>query len=87
VTPGGGARASVVSCGRRELSERAARGWDPISTSDVVNSVKIVAILLVIPGPLGLVYSRFNYARETHEAKLGPFELLASATQTANIPV
>ena len=37
-----------------------------------MSAVKIVAILLIIVGLLGLVYGRFSYTRETQEAKLGP---------------
>ena len=49
--------------------------------------IKIVAIVLIIAGLLGLVYGRFSYTRETQEAKLGPFELSVKDTQTVNVPV
>ena len=52
-----------------------------------MSAVKIVAILLILAGLLGLGYGRFSYTRETQEAKLGPFELTVQDTQTVNIPI
>jgi len=52
-----------------------------------VNAVRIVAIVLIAAGVLGLVYGGFSYTRETHEAKLGPIELEVKEKRTVNIPV
>jgi len=52
-----------------------------------MNAVKILAILLVIGGILGLVFGNFSYTKETQEAKIGPLELTVKDTQTVNIPV
>lgn len=52
-----------------------------------MRAVKIVAILLILAGLLGLVYDRFSYTRETQEAKLGPFELSVKDTETVLVPV
>ena len=52
-----------------------------------MNAIKMVAIVLIVGGMLGLVYGRFSYTRETHEAKLGPIELSVKDRQTVNIPV
>ena len=52
-----------------------------------MNAVKIVAIMLIIAGLLGLVYGSFSYTRETQEAKLGPLELSVKDTQTVYVPV
>lgn len=52
-----------------------------------MNAVRIVAIVLIAAGVLGLVYGGFSYTRETHEAKLGPIELEVKEKQTVNIPV
>ncbi|MCK9605361.1 MAG: hypothetical protein M0R33_02800 [Methylomonas sp.] len=48
---------------------------------------KIMAIVLVVGGLLGLVYGQFSYIRETQEAKLGPLELSLKDTRTVNVPV
>lgn len=52
-----------------------------------MNAVKIVAIVLIVGGVLGLVYGSFSYTKETHEAKLGPIELSVKDMQTVNVPV
>lgn len=52
-----------------------------------MGAVKIMAIVLIIAGLLGLVYGQFSYTRETQEAKLGPLELTVKDTETINVPV
>jgi len=49
--------------------------------------IKIVAILLIVAGILGLVYGEFSYTKDTQEAKLGPFELTVKDKKTVNVPV
>ena len=52
-----------------------------------MRAVKMMAIVLIIAGLLGLVYGQFSYTKETQEAKLGPLELSVKDTETVNIPV
>jgi len=52
-----------------------------------MNAVKILAIVLIIAGILGLAYGSFSYTKETHEAKLGPIELSVKDKQKVNVPV
>ncbi len=52
-----------------------------------MNGVKILAIVLIVAGVLGLVYGSFSYTKTTHEAKLGPIELSLKDKQTVNVPV
>ena len=52
-----------------------------------MNGVKILAIVLIVAGVLGLVYGSFSYTKNTHEAKLGPIELSVKEKQTVNVPV
>ena len=52
-----------------------------------MSALKIVAILLIAAGILGLVYGGFTYTKTTHEAKLGPLELSVKDKETVNIPV
>ena len=52
-----------------------------------MSKVKIVAIVLIVAGTLGLVYGGFSYTRETHDAKLGPLELSVREKETVSIPV
>jgi len=49
--------------------------------------MKILAIVLIVAGVLGLVYGGFSYTQETHNAKLGPLELSVQDKERVNIPV
>jgi hypothetical protein len=52
-----------------------------------MSAVKILGIVLIVAGALGLVYGGFTYTKETHEAKLGPIELSVKDKETVNVPV
>ena len=52
-----------------------------------MNAVKMLAIVLIVAGALGLAYGSFTYTKETHQAKIGPIELSVKDKETVNIPV
>ena len=52
-----------------------------------MNAVKILGIVLIVAGVLGLVYGNFSYTKETHEAKVGPMEFSIQEKQNVNVPV
>jgi hypothetical protein len=52
-----------------------------------MNALKIVGLVLVAAGILGLVYGSFTYTKETHEAKIGPLEMAVKEKETVNVPV
>lgn len=52
-----------------------------------MSALKIVAIVLVVAGVLGLVYGGFTYTKSTHNAKIGPLELSVKDKETVNIPM
>ncbi|MDP3744980.1 MAG: hypothetical protein Q8Q76_11680 [Methylotenera sp.] len=52
-----------------------------------MNAVKILAIVLIVAGALGLAYGSFTYTKETHQAKIGPIELSVEDKETVNVPV
>ena len=52
-----------------------------------MNSIKMLAIVLIVAGGLALAYGGFTYPNETHQAKLCPIEMSVKETQTVNIPV
>ena len=52
-----------------------------------MNPIKLVALLLIVAGTLGLAYGSFSYTKETHEARVGPIELTMKDKETVNIPV
>lgn len=52
-----------------------------------MDAIKMLAIVLIIAGTLGLVYGGFTYTRDTHEANPGPIKLSVKDTETGNVPV
>jgi hypothetical protein len=52
-----------------------------------MNATRIVAIVLIAAGVLGLVYHGFSYTRDSHEAKIGSLELSLQHKETVNVPV
>lgn len=52
-----------------------------------MNAVKMLAIVLIVAGALGLIYGSFTYTKETHETKIGPLELSVKDKETVSIPV
>jgi TRAP-type C4-dicarboxylate transport system permease small subunit len=52
-----------------------------------MNTVKVIAIVLIIAGGLGLVYGGFSYTKDTTVVKLGPLEVSAKERQTVNVPM
>jgi multidrug transporter EmrE-like cation transporter len=51
-----------------------------------MSSTRIIAIVLIIAGVLGLAYGRFTYTKDTHDAKVGPIELSVKDKETVNVP-
>ncbi len=52
-----------------------------------MNASKLVAILLLVAGTLGLVYGGFSYTKDTTVVKLGPLEVSAKEKETVNFPL
>ena len=52
-----------------------------------MNATKVIAILLIVAGGLGLIYGGFSYTKDTTAVKLGPLELSVKEKQTVNIPM
>jgi drug/metabolite transporter (DMT)-like permease len=51
-----------------------------------MNPIRILAIVLIVAGVLGLAYGSFSYTKETHQAKIGPLELQVKEKETVNVP-
>ena len=49
--------------------------------------MKILGIVLIVGGLLGLVYGGFTYTKETHEAKVGSLVLSVTDKETVNVPI
>ena len=52
-----------------------------------MNAVKIVAVLLIVAGVLGLIYGGFTYTKTTSQAQIGPLELTVKDNKTVNVPI
>jgi uncharacterized membrane protein YidH (DUF202 family) len=52
-----------------------------------MNSSKIMGIILIVAGALGLVYGGFSYTKETTGLKIGPMELKVQEQKTVNVPL
>jgi hypothetical protein len=52
-----------------------------------MNPTKLVGVVLIVAGVLGLLYGGFSFTRETHDVKLGPIELSVKEKESVNVPV
>ena len=52
-----------------------------------MNSTRVIAIVMIVAGCLGLAYGGFSYTKETTGLKLGPLELKVQERQTVNVPL
>lgn len=52
-----------------------------------MNVLRIVAIMMIIGGVLGLVYGGFTYTKETQSAKVGPIDVSIKEKETLYVPV
>ena len=52
-----------------------------------MNPTKLIGIIMIAAGCLGLIYGGFTYTKETTGLKLGPLEVKVQEKQTVNIPL
>ena len=52
-----------------------------------MNAMKILGIVLIVGGILGLVYGGFSYTKESHETKIGPITLSVTDKERVNVPM
>ena len=52
-----------------------------------MSPVKLIAVLLIIGGALGLAYGGFSYTKKTHEVQVGPVDLSVHEKKTIDVPV
>ena len=52
-----------------------------------MSALKIVGIVLIVLGILGLAYGGFHYMGKTHSAKLGSMEMSVTTQRTVNVPL
>lgn len=51
-----------------------------------MKGLKLLAIVLIAAGALGLIYGQFSYTKDTHKAEIGSTELTLNEKETVNIP-
>ena len=52
-----------------------------------MNPIRIVAIILIAAGTLGLVYGGFNYTEDKHVAKVGSLEFSVKDEEHVSVPI
>jgi hypothetical protein len=52
-----------------------------------MSATKIIGILLIAAGVLGLIYGGFSYTKDSHTAKLGPLAITVQEKETVAVPV
>ena len=52
-----------------------------------MNTTRLIAIILIVAGVLGLVYGGFSYTKNTTAVKVGPVELSVKERETVNVPM
>lgn len=52
-----------------------------------MNPTKLIGIILIAAGALGLAYGGFSYTKETTGMKLGPLELKVQEKERVNVPL
>jgi TRAP-type C4-dicarboxylate transport system permease small subunit len=53
----------------------------------MMNSMKMVAFVLILVGALALAYGGFTYTKDTHDTDIGPIHLSVDEKEHVNIPV
>ena len=54
---------------------------------DRTGMTKIIGVVLIIAGTLGLIYGGFSYTKERHDLKLGSLKFSVVEKETVNVPV
>ncbi|MGZ5093373.1 MAG: hypothetical protein ACXWCY_23675 [Burkholderiales bacterium] len=52
-----------------------------------MGGIRLVAIILIMAGVIGLAYQQFSFTRETAQAKIGSLELSVKQKETVNVPM
>src|SRR5689334_22360257 len=58
---------------RGRLGRDRSRANEPTLGRRLLTATKIIGLVLLVAGILGLVYGHFEYTKETHQGQFGPF--------------
>lgn len=48
---------------------------------------RVIAVVLVVSGAMGLAYGGFTYTSDTHEAELGPLSVSVEEQEYVAVPI
>jgi uncharacterized membrane protein YidH (DUF202 family) len=57
-----------------------------VRQEEAMSGLKVLGVVLILLGVLGLVYGQFSYTRKSHEADLGAVKLQLKEKETVNVP-
>src|SRR5260221_436123 len=74
---------------RNQLKYTAAYTWasSPRLQGIRMNTLKVVAIVLILAGAAALAFGGFSYTKETHKADIAPIHLSVQEKENVNIPL
>jgi hypothetical protein len=49
--------------------------------------MRLIAIVLIIAGTLGLIYGGFSYTKDRSDVKIGPLQFSIAEKERVNVPV
>ncbi len=52
-----------------------------------MNFIKLIAVILIVLGILGLVYGGFSYTKQEQAAKIGPVEVNVKKKKHVSVPL
>lgn len=52
-----------------------------------MNVMRLIAVILIVLGILGLIYGGFSYTKQEQAAKIGPVEVNVKRKKHVNVPV
>lgn len=52
-----------------------------------MNALKVIGIILIVAGVIGLATGGFSYTKETHKADIGPIHVAVAEKQEVNVPL
>jgi hypothetical protein len=57
------------------------------SNGESMDTIKLLAIVLILGGALGLAYGGFTYTKDTHRVDVGPIHLNVEEKKHVSIPL
>jgi hypothetical protein len=76
-----GAAIQTATCGKRSSIALT------LETAFIMDTTRLLAIILIVAGLFGLGYGGFTYTSETHEANIGPMHMSVDEKKRFNVPV